>query len=135
MDKLNKNYLKKYNLSLDLFDQYDIKVKDIYPIRNVYIIDTDKGKKILKKVNYTIEELKFIQEIIDYIKIKFQRIMELEKNLQGDIYTIYKGEMYCLMELIDGRECQFSNPLDLKISSIGLAEMHKASKGFTTNFK
>ncbi|OOO66239.1 spore coat protein, partial [Clostridium tepidum] len=89
MDKLNKNYLKKYNLSLDLFDQYDIKVKDIYPIRNVYIIDTDKGKKILKKVNYTIEELKFIQEIIDYIKIKFQRIMELEKNLQGDIYTIY----------------------------------------------
>ena len=100
MDKLNKNYLKKYNLSLDLFDQYDIKVKDIYPIRNVYIIDTDKGKKILKKVNY----------------------------------TIYKGEMYCLMELIDGRECQFSNPLDLKISSIGLAEMHKASKGFTTNF-
>ncbi|ENK1244042.1 CotS family spore coat protein [Clostridium sporogenes] len=134
MDKLNKNYLKKYNLSLDLFDQYDIRVKDVYPIRNVYIIDTDKGKKILKKVNYTIEELKFIQEIIDYIKVKFERIMKFEKNLQGDIYTIYKGEMYCLMELIDGRECQFSNPLDLKISSIGLAEMHKASKGFTINF-
>ncbi len=60
--------------------------------------------------------------------------MEFEKNIQGDIYTIYKGEMYCLMDLIDGRECQFSNPLDLKISSAALAKMHKASKGFTTNF-
>lgn len=49
MDKLNKSYLKKYNLSLDLFDQYDFIVKDIYPIRNVYIINTNKGKKILKK--------------------------------------------------------------------------------------
>ncbi|APU59006.1 CotS family spore coat protein [Clostridium botulinum] len=135
MDKLNKNYLKKYNLSSDLFDQYDFIIKDIYPIRNVYIIDTNKGKKILKKVNYTIEELKFIEEIIDYIKIGFKRIMDFEKNIQGDIYTIYKGEMYCLMDLIDGRECQFSNPLDLKISSVALAQMHKASKGFTTNFK
>ena len=134
MDKLNKSYLKKYNLSLDLFDQYDLIVKDIYPIRNVYIINTNKGKKILKKVDYTLEELKFIEEIIDYIKIKFGRIMEFEKNIQGDIYTIYKGEMYCLMDLIDGRECQFSNPLDLKISSAALAKMHKASKGFTTNF-
>lgn len=60
--------------------------------------------------------------------------MDFEKNIQGDIYTIYKGEMYCLMDLIDGRECQFSNPLDLKISSVALAQMHKASKGFTTNF-
>lgn len=134
MDKLNKNYLKKYNLSSDLFDQYDFIIKDIYPIRNVYIIDTSKGKKILKKVNYTVEELKFIEEIIDYIKIGFKRIMDFEKNIQGDIYTIYKGEMYCLMDLIDGRECQFSNPLDLKISSVALAQMHKASKGFTTNF-
>ncbi|MCR1974220.1 CotS family spore coat protein [Clostridium sporogenes] len=134
MDKLNKSYLKKYNLSLDLFDQYDFIVKDIYPIRNVYIINTNKGKKILKKVDYTLEELKFIEEIIDYIKIEFGRIMEFEKNIQGDIYTIYKGEMYCLMDLIDGRECQFSNPLDLKISSAALAKMHKASKGFTTNF-
>lgn len=134
MDKLNKNYLKKYNLSLDLFDQYDFIVKDIYPIRNVYIIDTNKGKKILKKVDYTLEELKFIEEIINYIKIEFGRIMEFEKNIQGDIYTIYKGEMYCLMDLIDGRECQFSNPLDLKISSVALAKMHNASKGFTTKF-
>lgn len=86
MDKLNKNYLKKYNLSLDLFDQYDFIVKDIYPIRNVYIIDTNKGKKILKKVDYTLEELKFIEEIINYIKIEFARIMEFEKNIQGDIY-------------------------------------------------
>lgn len=90
MDKLNKNYLKKYNLSSDLFDQYDFIIKDIYPIRNVYIIDTSKGKKILKKVNYTVEELKFIEEIIDYIKIGFKRIMDFEKNIQGDIYTIYK---------------------------------------------
>ncbi|EPY2282506.1 CotS family spore coat protein [Clostridium sporogenes] len=134
MDKLNKNYLKKYNLSLDLFDQYDFIVKDIYPIRNVYIIDTNKGKKILKKVDYTLEELKFIEEIINYIKIEFGRIMEFEKNIQGDIYTIYKREMYCLMDLIDGRECQFSNPLDLKISSVALAKMHNASKGFTTKF-
>lgn len=60
--------------------------------------------------------------------------MDFERNIQGEVYTIYKGEMYCVMDLIDGRECQFSNPLDLKISSVALAQMHKASKGFTTNF-
>ncbi len=37
MDKLNKSYLKKYNLSLDLFDQYDFIVR-IFILLEMFIL-------------------------------------------------------------------------------------------------
>lgn len=125
-----KKYLSRYDLYVDLFKRFGLKVTDVVPLRNVYLLFTDSGNKILKKVEYSRENLQFIYEAIEYIRPNFDRIMKFTKTVEGDIYTTWNGELYCVMDVVEGRECEFSNPLDVSIASKGIAELHKASEGY-----
>lgn len=131
----DKRYLTEYDLCIELFKSFDLKVDDVVPVRNVYMVSTNRGEKILKKVEYTIEELNFIYDILKYIKVKFNRVANFIKNRNGNIYTIWNGDMYCIMDVVNGMECNFNNPIDIRITSKSLGELHKASEGFRTNFK
>ncbi|SKA89452.1 spore coat protein, CotS family [Clostridium sp. USBA 49] len=131
----DKKYLAKYDLSIELFEKFNLKVIDVVPIRSVYIISTDKGNKVLKKIDYSLEELEFINKAIKYIKNKFDRVIDFVNTKEGDIYVKIKDDIYCVMDLVSGKECEFNNPIDLSIASKGLGEFHKASLGFTSNIR
>ncbi len=128
-----KKYLTKYDLCIDLFSRFDLVAYDVVPLRSVYMVSTDKGEKILKKVEYTKEELNFIYSLLSYIKNKFSRVMDFAKDKNNEIYTIWDGNMYCIMDVVLGNECNFNNPVDLSIAAKGLGELHLASEGFKTN--
>lgn len=130
-----KKLLSRYDLYIDLFKRFNLKVTDVVPVRNVFIIFTDKGKKILKKVEYSKENLFFIDEAINYITKTFPRVMSFTKTMEGEIYTEWNGELYCILDLVEGRECEFSNPLDVSIASKGIAQLHKASEGYKTSMQ
>lgn len=125
-----KKYLAGYDLSMGLFNRFDLKVYDIVPVRSVFFLYTSKGQKVLKKVNYTADELNFINSAIKYIKRHFDRIMDFVETKDGMVYTLWKNDMYCVMDMVDGRECDFANPVDVSIASTGIGELHKASLGF-----
>lgn len=125
-----KRYLAQYDLCVELFDRFNLSVDDVVPVRGVYMASTNKGEKILKKVNYTKEELKFIYSILSYIRNKFSRIVDFVKTKDGEIYTIWDGNMYCIMDVVQGKECNFSNPIDLSAAAKGICELHYASEGF-----
>lgn len=128
-----RRHLAQYDLCVKLFDRFDLIVDDVVPIRGVYMASTNKGEKILKKVEYTKEELKFIYNILSYIRNKFPRVVDFVKAKTGEIYTIWEGNMYCIMDVVQGKECNFSNPIDLSAASKGIGELHSASEGFKTN--
>jgi CotS family spore coat protein len=130
---LDKKYLTKYDLSVELFESFDLKVNDIMPIRNVFILFTDKGDKILKRIDYSLENLNFINKALKYIKKSFNRILDFSVTKDKKIYIEWKKELYCVMDLVPGRECDFCNPIDLRIASEGLGELHKASQGFSSS--
>ncbi|WP_238906011.1 CotS family spore coat protein [Clostridium sp. YIM B02506] len=131
MNKLrysDEKYLCEYDLDTDLFELFDLKVEDLIPLRSVYILITDKGKKILKKIENT-EDMKFITSALDYIKDGYSDILTFVKAGDGNYYVRWKDGIYCVMELIEGRECCCSNPLDVVIASKALAQYHKSSLG------
>lgn len=128
----DKKYLAKYDLSTRLFERFDLDVTDVVPLRNIYVLITDKGDKILKKIDYGEEELKFIYEATEYIKRRFPRVMNFVKTKDNAIYTIWNNDIYCMMDVVKGRESDFSNPIHISIISEGLGELHKASEGFKT---
>jgi CotS family spore coat protein len=130
-----KRRLVKYDLYIDLFKQFDLKVVDVVPVRDVFIFFTDKEKKILKKVDYSPESLRFINAGINYIKHSFNRVMNFTRTKDGELYTLWRGEMYCVLDLIEGRECEFYNPLDVNIAAEGLAQLHNAGEGFRHDTK
>ena len=129
----DKKYLAKYDLSIDLFDRFNLKVNDVFPIRNVYVLSTNKGEKVLKRIDYSLEDLEYINSAVKYIKNNFKRILDFVEAQDGRVYTEWKNDIYSIMDLVPGRECDFSNPVDLRLASIGLGEFHKASEGFTAN--
>lgn len=128
-----RRHLTQYDLCVELFDRFDLIVYDVVPLRGVFMASTNKGEKILKKVEYTKEELKFIYNILSYIRDKFPRVVDFVKAKTGEIYTIWDGNMYCIMDVVQGKECNFSNPIDLSAASKGIGELHCASEGFKTN--
>lgn len=131
----NREKLERFDLCQEIFEDYNLKVYDVAPVRNVFMVSTDKGNKILKLYDCTIDELKFIYDVVEYIKVKFPRIVQFIKNKEGDFFTIRNNDMYCIVDTVMGRECDFFNPLDIKTAAQGLGELHLAAEGFKNNLK
>ncbi|WP_298836317.1 CotS family spore coat protein [Clostridium sp.] len=126
----DKAYLSKYDLDVNLFSKFDLLVYDVIPVRKVFILDTNKGDKVLKKVNYSKDQLEFVNYGIEYIRNNyFDRIIKFEKTKSGLIYVPWRDDVYCIMNLVEGRECEYSNPVDINLTSRAIAELHKASQG------
>lgn len=127
----DKSALIEYDLNIDIYKEYDFNVEDVVPIRKVFILITDKGHKILKKIDYDVDELEFINAGIEYVrKNGFTRIFKFQRTKDAKIYVNFNKNIYCVMDLIEGRESEYSNPIDVTIASQGLGELHRACEGF-----
>ena len=130
--QLEREFLSEYNLDANLFEAMGCKVKQIIPVRSVYRIVTDKGFFCLKKLKFPIEDMDFIFEAVDHLRGKgFGNIFNVFKQKNGSSFIDFKGEKYFLTEWIDGRECDFLNPLDLDAAIEVLASLHNATEGYT----
>lgn len=127
----DKKALVQYDLSIDIFKNYNFNLEDIIPVRKVFILITDQGNKILKKVDYDAKELEFIYSGLEYIKNNsFNRVFDFILTNEGKPYLIWNENIYFVMNLIEGRESEYSNPLDIITASKGIGELHKACEGF-----
>ncbi|MGG7097892.1 CotS family spore coat protein [Clostridium sardiniense] len=124
----DKKLLCRYDLSKNFFDKLGLDILDITPLRKLYILNTTEGKKILKKVDYNEERIKFIGESLEYVNKNFPYIMKMNKLQANDNYISWQGDNYIVMDLIEGREASISNPIEVEMCSEALARMHKASQ-------
>lgn len=129
----DRSMLCNYPLNTEFFDKYGLEVYEAHPIRSVFLLNTDKGFKILKLIDYTKEELSYINEAIDYVKDGYSNIISFYKTLEGNSFEVYNDNLYSIFDVVEGRECEYSNPIDIEIASKGLAKFHKASNEFKTS--
>lgn len=130
----DKKILCSYDLDAKLFREFNLQVLDVIPLRSVFVLNTDKGKKILKKIDYSIDRLKYILKALEYISCKFNRIITFEKTIKGESYLNWGDSVYVVLDVLNGRECEISNPVDVIIASQGLRELHEASYGIQEVF-
>ncbi|MDR3595685.1 CotS family spore coat protein [Clostridium sp.] len=126
-----KDYLCDYDLSLNFFEDLGMKVNDIVPLRKVFVIYTDEGNKILKKVNFNIDRINLISESLDYVKKGYNNIVTYNKLADGLCYKKWKDQTYIVMDILDGREASFTNPVEISLCAENISLMHKASKGLS----
>lgn len=126
----DEKYLCRYDLSIDFFESLGLDITDLWPNRNVYVLDTKQGRKILKMIEYSVSRLDFICKGIDYVKGNYENILNINTLSDGKRYTTWKDRTYILMDLIEGVECDVANPVDLEITAQSIALMHKGSEGF-----
>ncbi|MDF2671899.1 MAG: CotS family spore coat protein [Clostridiales bacterium] len=124
----DKAYLSHYSLDTKLFDYFDFLVEDAAPIRSVYILNTDKGLKILKKVDYSMDELGFLYNSLNIIRKKYPYVINFRESIDGKPYVKYEDGIYVVLDIIEGRDCVFENPIDLKKAASALAKLHMAGE-------
>lgn len=125
---IDKRILCSYDLSEDFFNLLGIKVYDIIPLRKVFVLFTDKGKRILKRINSSDERISFINKALNIVKENDKYILQYCTNLNGDVITKWKDKEYVLLDMIDGREANFTNPIEVEWCTKALAKFHEASK-------
>ncbi|KXG76170.1 CotS family spore coat protein [Thermotalea metallivorans] len=124
--------LVDYILTPNVFRAYGLKVIDIVPKRGIYRIETDQGFKCLKKMKSDPKNIYFTNDAIEHlIKNGFYKVSRIRRTLDGNLFLSDGEDAYLMTDWIDGRECDYENPIELDIAVKTLAELHRASKGFT----
>ena len=97
---IDNEILCKYDLREEFFNKLSFKVEDIIPLRKVFILLTNEGKKILKLTDSSEERINFIDKALNYTSEKYNNLLSYYKDENNNI--IYKsGEnKYILLNMI-----------------------------------
>lgn len=126
---VEKEILCDYELDERLFSKLDLQVEDIIPLRKVFLLITNKGKKILKRCEMNIENVEFIDKALNYIYLKDKNVISYCRNKENKVVTSWNNKNYIVIDLIDGREATFTNPVEVICCSKSIAKLHEASVG------
>lgn len=110
---------------------YGLEVKSIMPYKDTYMLYTDKGRKILKKLMFSQERILFIHGAKEHLVCNdFTNVDRYLTTLKGEPYFSLDNANYVLYNLKEGRECNFDNDIEVRKASVLLASLHCASKGY-----
>lgn len=110
---------------------FGIRITGIRPYRAGYILETNAGKKYIKACQYTKERIQFIHAAKSHLmENNFTRLDPYCLALNRQPYVETEDGIYTMVNLIEGRECEFDDDRDVIKATEALAQMHKASHGF-----
>ncbi len=118
-------------IDLDIGRQYDLKIKNVVPFRNVIILNTDKGKKLLKKENISPGRILFVHGAKEHLNANgFKNIDRYVCTVDGNPYIDSDQGCFTLADFIEGSECDFDETQDVLAATVALAKLHSATKGY-----
>ena len=125
----DKKILCGYDLDENLFKLLGVEAEDLIPLRKVFVVVSNKGKKILKYTEVNDERIEFIDTALNYVRDRDKNVLNYCRNLNGDLITKWKEKKYILLNLVEGREATFTNPVEVSLCAEALAKMHNSSIG------
>lgn len=110
---------------------YDIEVKKIEKIKNVYKIYGKDEVYCLKVIKYAFPHFLFIVSAIRHLQNNgFEKVPSFITTTDGEVYIKLENNYAYLTPWIHARECNYDNPLDVKVAAKKLSELHKCSENF-----
>jgi spore coat protein, CotS family len=115
----------------EIAEVYGLEVRGIAPYKDNFVVNTNKGRKVLKKMIFSQERILFVHGAKEHLVNKgFVTVDRYLPTISGDPSFVFEGVNYVLIDFIDGRECNFGDDEEARKSSIVLAALHSASKGY-----
>ncbi len=119
-------------------DNYSLCTNDIKKIKNVYRIETENHMYCLKIIKYDFKHFLFIIGAIKHLQGNgFQNIPEIIVTNDKKDYVAIENKYAYLTPWINARQCNYDNPVEIKVCTSKLADLHKKSLNFkvTTDMK
>ena len=112
--------------NLELFRQYNIKIYNTYRIRGAFILETDKGLKLLKSLESSKSRVDFENTVLEYLTVQNYPYVDLYvKNYSNEIITEDgAGNKYVLKNWFPGEECNLRDEADVADATVNLAILH-----------
>ncbi|CAG7839252.1 spore coat protein [Clostridium novyi B str. ATCC 27606] len=111
--------------------EYEIHITDIEQVKSIYKIISNNKEFCLKVIEYEFGHFFFILNAIKYLQNKgFSKIPEIIKTKEGRDYIKVEDKYAYFTPWINARLSNYDNPIDLKMATLKLAELHLKSKGF-----
>lgn len=126
---VDRDILCQYDLNEEFFEKLNLEIEDIIPLRKVFVLLTNEGKKILKLTDSSEERIRFISEALNYISKEYDSVLSYYESKDGEITYKFGSNTYVLLNMIEGREATFTNPVEVEMCAKSIANMHNASKG------
>ena len=124
---VDKNILCEYDFKEEFVNLLGVKISDVIPLRKVFVLFTDQGKKVLKITDSSMDRIDFIDKVLNIIGEKYPRVLKYDRNSKGDIVTPWKDKQYVIFDMVEGREATFTNPVEVELCTKAMAKMHMAS--------
>jgi len=112
---------------LAVLEQYDLDVRNARRGRGSFLIDTDKGMKILTEFTGTEERLRFQSRVMEHLREQgMDRLDFPVPDKEGNFLVKDREEMtYTLRDWHEGRECDARNLSDVQEAVRSLAFLHR----------
>lgn len=112
--------------NLELFRQYNIKIYNTYRIRGAFILETDKGLKLLKSLESSKSRIAFENSVLEYLAVQNYPYVDLYvKNNSNEIITEDGcGNKYIIKNWFPGEECNLRDEADVADAAVNLAILH-----------
>ena len=89
---IDREILCQYDLNEEFFKELSLEIEDIIPLRKVFVLLTNEGKKILKLTDSSEERIRFISEALNYISKEYNSVLSYYEGKNGEItYNILKS--------------------------------------------
>ena len=111
---------------------YSLCINNLIKIKNVYRIETEDNIYCLKLVNYELKHFMFILGAIKHLQSNgFQSIPKIIETVDNkEFITLQNKYAYLTFWVVDARECDYDNPVEIKLCTAKLAQLHKKSVNF-----
>lgn len=110
--------------NLEVFRQYNIKIYNTYRIRGAFIVETDKGLKLLKSLESSKNRVEFENTLLEYLS-DHPYVDLYMRNNSGELITEDSaGNKYILKNWFPGEECNLKNESDIANGAANLALLH-----------
>lgn len=119
----------------DVFQHYPYKVKRIsnepsMVKKGVWLVDTNAGKKVLKRVTVDESRMNFLLEAVGYLREHDVAVLEPQPTVSGNFYVGEDGAFFTVTNAVKGATFDYYKQMDLKALMESLAKFHRAAQGF-----
>lgn len=111
----------------ELIRQYHIKIYNTYRIRGAFILETDKGLKLLKTSESSKNRVEFENSVLEYLyENHYPYVDRYMRNIAGELLTEdNQGNKYVLKDWYPGEECNLREEEDVLSATRNLASIHQ----------
>lgn len=119
------------SLDREISEIYNLDIKNTIIYRDSYIVDTSKGRKVIKKIPFSGDRLFFVHSAKEHlVNNGFTCLDSYLCTIDGRPYFNFENGCYVMVDYIEGRESDFESEKDIQSVSTTLGELHRASRGY-----